>query len=100
LFRGKEQQLDEINRILCHLKCLELGAKKDEMSRERYLLYTKKSAHLEQKCRRSLLIPSNFGTRISEQLMLIGSCNRNENGGFINEVVHLATFQADSVIAK
>jgi hypothetical protein len=100
LFRGKERQLDEINRVHCRLKCLELGTKKDEMSKKRYLLYTKESARLERKCRRSLSIPSDFGTRLSEQLMLIGSCDRNENGGFVNEEVHLATFQADSVIAK
>jgi hypothetical protein len=45
-------------------------------------------------------IPSDFDTRLSKQLVLIGSWDRNENCSFVNEEVHLTTFQADSIIAK
>jgi hypothetical protein len=44
----------------------------------------KESSRLKQKCKRSLFIPSDFGNRLSKQLMLINVCDINENGGFVN----------------
>jgi hypothetical protein len=85
LFREKQRKLDEINRIFCRLKCLELGDKNDEDSKTKYALFNVESGCLERKCKRSLSIPSDFGDRLSEQLMLIEACHRNENGGFVHE---------------
>lgn len=62
--------------------------------------YTSLTKVLESKCRNNLTIPEDVGQRLSEKLMEIDACTPNENGGYVQEAVLKAKFQADSVIAK
>ena len=113
-FRRKERELDEINRLYCRFKALELGSNNmnkrssnineedatfDTMKRD-FDLFSSESKSLENKCKRTLSIPKDFGTQISERLMMINACNTNENGGVVKEKVLVAGFQADSLIAR
>ena len=61
--------------------------------------YSKECEKLEKACQRSILIPSDVASLFSERLMMIEACSPNENGGFVDEDVLTATFQADSLIA-
>jgi hypothetical protein len=38
--------------------------------------------------------------RLSEKLMMLDACNKNENGGYVKENILKARFQADSLIAQ
>jgi hypothetical protein len=77
-------------------KALELGSKivnsdgstnmdndedKNEIKRD-FDLFSKESKSLENKCKRTLLIPKDFNAQLSERSM-IDACNMNENGGFV-----------------
>ena len=103
--RKKQRDLDEMNRMYCRLKSLELSAKSesDKMTtQERADLerYEKEALSLEKSCQRSIAIPKDFGQRLSDRLMMIGACAANENGGYVQERILEAKFQADSVIAR
>ena len=103
--RKKQRDLDDMNRMYCRLKSLELSAKSESgkmstQERADLELYEKEALSLEKSCQRSLIIPKDFGQRLSERLMMMNACAANENGGFVQERILEAKFQADSVIAR
>ena len=103
--RKKQRDLDDMNRMYCRLKALELNAKSDNgdmniEDRSNLDLYMKEASSLEKKVQRSLVLPTDFGQRLSDKLMMINACLANENGGFVQEHILKAKFQADSVIAR
>ena len=106
-FRKKDRALDDINRFYCRLKTLELGSEVHTLDRERsekrkedFDLFNNAAKKLERKCSRNVVIPKNFGSLLSERLMMIDACQLNENGGFVQEKYLKAVFQADSLIAR
>ena len=103
LQRKKERFLNDSNRMYCRFMSLKLKAqyekeKKQEV-KQQLDEYIKECNKLEKVCMRSLYIPGNIGSLFSEKLMMVEACAPNENGGFVEENVLTATFQADSLIA-
>jgi hypothetical protein len=99
-FRQKERKLDEINKLFCRLKAIELDKKTDKDSIIAFNSFNSEAKRLEKKNSRFVTFPSDFSDRLSERLMMINACSLNENGGIVNEQVIKAKFQADSLIAK
>jgi arginyl-tRNA synthetase len=112
----KECKLDEINRLYCCFKALELGSnnmnKRSSSSnideedatydviKIDFDLFSSESKSLENnKFKSTLSTPKDFGLQISGRLMMIDACNINENSGVVNERVLVASFKADSLIA-
>jgi hypothetical protein len=67
LLHRKDRQLDNINRIYCRLRSLELADKNNEQSKSEYMQYT------------------NFGDRLSEKLLLMGATTKNQYGGYVSD---------------
>ena len=103
LSRRKERFLNEANRMYCRLKSLQLKAKyekdRNDDDKKKLEQYTRECQKLEKLCARSLSIPGNVASLLSERLMMFGACSPNENGGYVDENVITAKFQADSLIA-
>ena len=103
LQRKKVRFLNDANRMFCRFKTLQLKAQFEKHgSREikkKLDEYSKECEKLEKVCQRVLTIPSNVASLFSERLMMVTACNANENGGYVDEDVLTATFQADSLIA-
>ena len=103
LQRKKVRFLNESNRMFCRFKSLQLKSQYDKNGNHEDKLkmeeYSKECERLEKLCQRSLVIPSDVASLFSERLMMIEACSPNENGGFVDEDVLTATFQADSLIA-
>ena len=103
LQRKKERFLNDSNRMYCRFMSLKLKAQYDKEKKQEVKQqldeYIKECNKLEKVCMRSLYIPGNIGSLFSEKLMMVEACAPNENGGFVEENVLTATFQADSLIA-
>lgn len=103
LQRKKVRFLNESNRMFCRFKSLQLKSQYDKNGNHEDKLkmeeYSKECERLEKLCQHSLVIPSDVASLFSERLMMIEACSPNENGGFVDEDVLTATFQADSLIA-
>jgi hypothetical protein len=82
------------------LKAIELHNKTDDESIASFNIYNSESKRLEKKTSRFVSFSDDFGDQLSNRLMMIDACSINENGGFVNEKVIKARFQADSLIAK
>ena len=104
LKRKKARFLNEANRMFCRFSCLKLKGqfqKEGNLDIKKNLDdYSKECEKLEKACQRSLVIPSDVGDLFSERLMMVEACSPNENGGYVNECVLTAKFQADSLIAR
>ena len=104
--RRKSKELDEVNRVFCRMKSMSLyqkvkSANATEEERREYEEFRKAAKAFESKCSRSnFKIPNDFHIQLSQQLMSLGACIQNENGGYVVETVLKAKFQADSVIAQ
>lgn len=105
--RKKMKDLDDVNRLYCRFKALETGRlmhtaidanQKKELENE-YKQFSAASKRLESKLNKCLVLPKDMASLLSERLMLIGACDRNEDGGIVFENIITSKFQADSVIA-
>jgi hypothetical protein len=103
LQRKKSRFLNDANRMFCRFKTLQLKAQFEKHGnrevKKKLDEYSKECEKLEKLCRRVLTIPSNVASLFSDRLMMVSACSANENGGFVDENVLTATFQADSLIA-
>ena len=104
LNRRKKRFLSNANRMYCQLKMSQLKSKyqkdgNDEVKKQ-LEEYSSECKKLERANRQSLTIPDNIAILFSERLMMNNACCPNENGGYVEEKVLTATFQADSLIAS
>lgn len=110
LFRRKKRDLDDIQRLYCRIKSSKLIAniarkKHDNLctrkEEDELAEIDKIAKSLEKRCNGgNLNIPKDFAMRLSEKLLQINACTLNENGGYVQENVLKAKFQADYVIAR
>ena len=104
LKRRKQRFISDSNRMYCRLKLSQLKAKyqKDRCNETKKQLdeYSKECRKLEKACMKSLIIPENIATLFSERLVMHDACCPNDTGGYVDERVLTAVFQADSLIAS
>ena len=62
--------------------------------------YSKECGKLEKACMNSIAMPENIAALFSERLIMNDACCPNETGGYVDERVLTAVFQADSLIAS
>ena len=97
-FRRKDRELDDVNRFYCRFKALELGSavnRNENADAERntekrmgeFELYNSEAKRLERKCSHTISFPNDFEMRLSEKLMMLDACNKNENGGYVKDLV-------------
>ena len=104
LKRRKKRFISDANRMHCRLKLSQLKAKyqKDGTKETKKQLdeYSRECAKLEKACSKSLTIPENIATLFLERFVVHDVCCPNDNGGYVDERVFTAVFQADSLIAS
>ena len=104
LKRRKNRFISDANRMHCRLKMSQLNSKyqneRNNEIKKQLDEYSKECKKLEKACSKSLTIPDNIATLFSERLVMHDACCPNDSGGFVDERVLTAVFQADSLIAS
>ena len=106
--RRKSQSLDEINRMYCRLKVLELSSQlensetnEEQRSQIRRKLkeYNDAARKLENASGKAIITP-DFCERLLARLAAMNAFESNENWGYVSKKIIKARFQADYVIAR
>ena len=77
------------------IKAVELRAKIESGSystedEEDVKKFSEELRKLENRKSKGLVLPHDFGHRLSEKLMIMNACNVNENGGIVEEIILMA----------
>ena len=81
--RKKSRELDDINRMFCRFKAVELRAKIEsgsysEEDKKDVKKYSEESRKLENRKSKGLVLPHDFGHRLSEKRMIINAIFQKE----------------------